>query len=436
MSSSLASAFGDGTGATLPIDIADVTGLQAELDDKAEAPIAFADLATLTASRVAGTNGSGVIEATSIVVADLSTLFTTVSGHTTTLSGIATWQGTTTQAEIGYVSGVTLAIQTQFNALNKLTTNGDTLYYNSGYQRLAKGTDGQVLTLASGIPSWAAPAGGGLTVGTTAIASGTVGRILFEGTGNVLQENPNITWDTTNSGLSLIGGSNTTHRISVGTSSIAVMAGLTSSTNQSAVKMTQSGALASATVAGYYVDQSSTSNSGAGVYALNRSNSAGLNAYFQRLSNQTTTPPNSIRMDSQSTGTPAAGFGIAVYTTLHSSTTVSQDAAKIIVAWRVATHASRSADILFHLVENAGAIGLTHTFSSGVVDINNSGGTYKVNGSTVVGARKTGWGLPTATLARATFDDTADITVIRQTLAALINDLHSGGGGNHALLTT
>lgn len=46
--------------------------------------------------------------------------------------------------------------------------------------------------------------GGGLVIGTTAITSGTVGRILFEGTGNVLQENAILNLDTT-SGL-IIGG--------------------------------------------------------------------------------------------------------------------------------------------------------------------------------------------------------------------------------------
>lgn len=44
----------------------------------------------------------------------------------------------------------------------------------------------------------------GLTVGTTTIASGTAGRVLFEGVGNVLQENSNLNFDTTN-GL-IIGG--------------------------------------------------------------------------------------------------------------------------------------------------------------------------------------------------------------------------------------
>jgi hypothetical protein len=38
--------------------------------------------------------------------------------------------------------------------------NGDILIYNSGWTRLAKGSDGQVLTLASGLPSWAAGGAG------------------------------------------------------------------------------------------------------------------------------------------------------------------------------------------------------------------------------------------------------------------------------------
>jgi hypothetical protein len=36
-----------------------------------------------------------------------------------------------------------------------------------------------------------------LNIGTTAITSGTVGRVLFEGTGNVVQESAGLTWDDT-----------------------------------------------------------------------------------------------------------------------------------------------------------------------------------------------------------------------------------------------
>ena len=39
-------------------------------------------------------------------------------------------------------------------ASDVLTTNGDLLYYNSGYQRLGIGTEGQLLTMSSGLPAW------------------------------------------------------------------------------------------------------------------------------------------------------------------------------------------------------------------------------------------------------------------------------------------
>jgi hypothetical protein len=46
----------------------------------------------------------------------------------------------------------------------------------------------------------------GLTVGSTAIASGTVGRVLFEGTGNVLQEDSALSWDNATKRLNLTSG--------------------------------------------------------------------------------------------------------------------------------------------------------------------------------------------------------------------------------------
>jgi hypothetical protein len=48
---------------------------------------------------------------------------------------------------------------------NPMTTTGDTIYSSSGSTpaRLGIGTTGQVLTVASGVPSWATPAAGGST---------------------------------------------------------------------------------------------------------------------------------------------------------------------------------------------------------------------------------------------------------------------------------
>jgi hypothetical protein len=86
---------------------------------------------------------------------------------------------TVSATELGYVDGVTSAIQTQLDAKtakSTLTTTGD-IYYASGANtpaRLGIGSTGNVLTVASGIPSWAAPAGGGkvLQVVSNTITSG------------------------------------------------------------------------------------------------------------------------------------------------------------------------------------------------------------------------------------------------------------------------
>ena len=43
----------------------------------------------------------------------------------------------------------------------------------------------------------------GLTIGTTPISSGTIGRVLFQGTGNVLQQSGNLFWDDTNGRLGI-----------------------------------------------------------------------------------------------------------------------------------------------------------------------------------------------------------------------------------------
>jgi len=43
----------------------------------------------------------------------------------------------------------------------------------------------------------------GLTVGTTPISSGTIGRVLFQGTGNVLQQSSSLFWDSTNNRLGI-----------------------------------------------------------------------------------------------------------------------------------------------------------------------------------------------------------------------------------------
>lgn len=63
---------------------------------------------------------------------------------------------------------------------------------------------GQVLTdaAANGVLSWATPAGGGLTIGTTTITSGTTTRLLYDLAG-VVQESVGGTWNATDQALTI-----------------------------------------------------------------------------------------------------------------------------------------------------------------------------------------------------------------------------------------
>jgi hypothetical protein len=83
--------------------------------------------------------------------------------------------------EIGYLDGVTSAVQTQLDAKiakSLTTTTGDIIYASSANTpaRLGIGSSAQVLTVVSGVPSWATAGGGALkqTVFTSSNASWTI----------------------------------------------------------------------------------------------------------------------------------------------------------------------------------------------------------------------------------------------------------------------
>lgn len=62
-------------------------------------------------------------------------------------------------------------------------------------------TNGNVLTYNGSLWVPQTPGGGGITVGTTSVTSGTVGRVFFQGTGNVVQQDSALFWDNTNKRL-------------------------------------------------------------------------------------------------------------------------------------------------------------------------------------------------------------------------------------------
>lgn len=99
------------------------------------------------------------------------------------------------------ISGLTAYPNSTFGATDKFEIS----YLTGGihYSRYLTGAQ-----LLASIPS-------GLNVGTTPIASGTVGRILFEGTGNVAQEDSALFWDNTNKRLGVGATPSTTVRLDV-----------------------------------------------------------------------------------------------------------------------------------------------------------------------------------------------------------------------------
>ena len=104
---------------------------------------------------------------------------------------------TVSATELGYVDGVTSAIQTQLDAKtakSTLTTTGD-IYYASAANtpaRLGIGSTDQVLKVTGGIPAWATASSGALTLITptsTANSGGSVstsgGAVTFTGVTSV-----------------------------------------------------------------------------------------------------------------------------------------------------------------------------------------------------------------------------------------------------------
>lgn len=98
------------------------------------------------------------------------------------LASAAPAPSTVSSEELGYVDGVTSAIQTQLDAKIAKTltsTTGDIIYASGANTpaRLGIGSTGNVLTVASGVPSWAAPAAGGgyalLNAGGTSLSGTT-----------------------------------------------------------------------------------------------------------------------------------------------------------------------------------------------------------------------------------------------------------------------
>lgn len=170
----------------------------------AGAPVLF-NGAGGTPSSMTGTNISGTAASLTAGAATVLATARTING--TSFDGsanitVTAAAGTLTGSTLN--SGVTASSLTSFGTVTSGTLStgaviggvtttlgsdatGDIYYRNASgvLTRLGIGSSNQVLTVSGGLPSWAAASGGGITVGTTTITSGTNTRILYNNAGVV-----------------------------------------------------------------------------------------------------------------------------------------------------------------------------------------------------------------------------------------------------------
>jgi hypothetical protein len=136
---------------------------------------------------------------------------------------------------------------------------GDTYYRNSSgyFTRLAAGTNGHVLTLAGGIPSWAAPSAGALSALTAATGTNTI---------NNAANAQEWQWNTLGAGTGLLLSSSST---------------AAASNTNTLFRVNQTGANATSTqttYSGYFSNtKTGTSNTNVGLYATASGATAGNN---------------------------------------------------------------------------------------------------------------------------------------------------------------
>lgn len=179
------------------IDNAGVTSIQSEVivnaDVSPSAAIALSKLGATTASRALVTDGAGAITAATTTSTEIGYVNGVTSAIQTQLNAKApaaspTFSGTvttpvtasralvtgasselaasaTTATQVGYLSNVSSDVQTQLDAKiakTLTTTTGDMIYASSANTpaRLGIGSSGQFLKVSGGIPSWGAGASG------------------------------------------------------------------------------------------------------------------------------------------------------------------------------------------------------------------------------------------------------------------------------------
>ena len=146
--------------------------------------LSAADFTTFNAKQSALTFSTGLTNTSNTITVNTSQNIATLSnltgnGIVTTTGGAGTLSILSTLTVANGGTGATTK-STAFDALSPMTTSGDIIYggLSGTGTRLAKGTDGQILTLASGVPAWVATSSIGGSGTTNYITKFTAGTTL------------------------------------------------------------------------------------------------------------------------------------------------------------------------------------------------------------------------------------------------------------------
>ena len=284
-----------------------------------------------------------------------------------------------------------------------------------------------VNTAITGAQIIAAAGGGGLTVGTTAIASGTNGRVLFQDAG-VLQQDASFFWDNTNKRLGVGATPSTDVRLDV----------------------RAQGAL-STDIAFRVRNSANTANffdiQGDGRYRLGDAN-GGLNNSFSYISDgrlfMAKSGSNFIEFNNSGQNriwNPAGGWAITGNSTI-TTQAASGSSGSGSFYWfagtmqvggvLAATGGASNSFWVSNGVAPSTNFADRHWYYSADIVAGNAAPHFRTeNGDIVKLYRVGGWGLPTGTFTRTTFN-TATVTTaqLAERVAALIQDLRD----NHQLL--
>jgi hypothetical protein len=139
------------------------------------------------------------------VITTFSTGLTALNGLTTQVQNLAVGTSGTDFAISSATNTHTFNLPTASAANRGALSTSDWSAFNGKQAALVSGTNIKTIngTSVLGAGDLVISGGGGITVGTTAVTSGTVGRVFFQATGDVVQQSANLFWDNANGRLNL-----------------------------------------------------------------------------------------------------------------------------------------------------------------------------------------------------------------------------------------